>query len=283
MVVYSDLALAKTDTLLSLNPNYVFRYDECFKNVQKFLYSNQFGSLIEVDCYCGSWLPDWRANQDYSKSVSSNKKLGGGVLLELSHEIDFINYLLGPIKINFASKFNSELLNIDVEDNAFIYASSNKCKSIKISLNFCTNPKERYVKFQFANGILIWDLIEQVVLIKDYGGKKTIFYKSPFTYDHKYKMELKNFFKFSSYKEETLSDLDNSLKTIQLHQKLSMVNFAKVIFPTDTEILIVLKAGLRGPRKAIDFVSEISEDRQLFVLRSLVWFVKLGILREVVS
>jgi len=78
-------------------------------------------------------------------------------------------------------------------------------------------------------------------------------------------------------------DLDNSLKTIQLHQKLSMVNFAKVIFPTDAEILIVLKAGFRGPRKAIDFVSEISEDRQLFVLRSLVWFVKLGILREVVS
>ena len=79
------------------------------------------------------------------------------------------------------------------------------------------------------------------------------------------------------------NDLDSSLKTIKLHQELSMVNFAKVILPTESEILIVLKAGLKGTRKAIEFVSEIPEDRQLFVLRSLVWLVKLGILREEVS
>ena len=79
------------------------------------------------------------------------------------------------------------------------------------------------------------------------------------------------------------NDLDSSLNIIKRYQELSMVNFAKVIFPTESEILIVLNAGLRGPRKAIEFVEDISEDRQLFVLRSLVWLVKLGILAEVVS
>ena len=53
---------------------------------------------------------------DYMKSVSASEKLGGGVLLELSHEIDFVNYLFGPIDIKYASVSQSGLLKIDVED-----------------------------------------------------------------------------------------------------------------------------------------------------------------------
>ena len=48
MVLYSDLALAKTDTLLSLNPNYVFRYDECLnKNYLRILRAQIYFNLQE--------------------------------------------------------------------------------------------------------------------------------------------------------------------------------------------------------------------------------------------
>ena len=40
------------------------------------------------------FLPDWRKNIAYSKSYSSIKKQGGGVLLDLSHELDYATYLL---------------------------------------------------------------------------------------------------------------------------------------------------------------------------------------------
>ena len=42
---------------------------------------------------CFSFLPNWRNNINYKNSNSAKKKLGGGVALELSHEIDLANYL----------------------------------------------------------------------------------------------------------------------------------------------------------------------------------------------
>ena len=44
---------------------------------------------------CSSFLPSWRKNIDYQSSVSAKKSLGGGVLLELSHEIDYLIWLIG--------------------------------------------------------------------------------------------------------------------------------------------------------------------------------------------
>ena len=47
---------------------------------------------------CRSYLPNWRKNTSYTKSNSAKKSYGGGVLLELSHEIDYINWIFDGIK-----------------------------------------------------------------------------------------------------------------------------------------------------------------------------------------
>ena len=52
---------------------------------------------------CGSYLPSWRKNIIYNKSYSSDKKKGGGVLLDLSHEIDYITWILGSFTKNILS------------------------------------------------------------------------------------------------------------------------------------------------------------------------------------
>tara|TARA_Y100000589_G_scaffold188939_1_gene178803 strand:+ start:398 stop:1375 length:978 start_codon:yes stop_codon:yes gene_type:complete len=195
---------------------YVFRHDDCINHFKEFLNSDKLGKLIEVNSYCGSWLPDWRKDFDYKKSVSAREKLGGGVLLELSHEIDFVNYLFGPIDIKYASAGQSSLLKIDVEDNALIYAESKKCSSIIIRLNFCSKPNERYLEAIFSNGKLIWDLIEGSVSFKDDKGLKFMIFKSTFDSDYKYKMQLINFFKFASNKGKTICPLEDGLKVLNL-------------------------------------------------------------------
>ena len=53
------------------------------------------------------------------------KKSWGGVLLELSHDLDIVNNFFGPITIDHCSKFNTNLLDIDVEDYALIHGRSN--------------------------------------------------------------------------------------------------------------------------------------------------------------
>ena len=144
---------------------YVFRHDECLKELENILSLNNYGKIIEVESYCGSWLPDWRANSDYKNSVSAQNKLGGGVLLELSHEIDLINYLFGPLEIKYAASMNTNSLEIDVEDVALINAECLSCKFVTIKLNFCTKPQERYMKIRFSKANLTWELNNQIIKI----------------------------------------------------------------------------------------------------------------------
>ena len=55
------------------------------------------GKILSVRCEVGQFLPSWRPNIDYRESVSARKALGGGALLELSHEIDYLMWIFGDI------------------------------------------------------------------------------------------------------------------------------------------------------------------------------------------
>ena len=63
------------------------------------------GKIVKVNSKASSYLPDWRKNKNFRKSVSSQKKLGGGVLLELSHELDYLLWFFKDIRS--VSSFNS--------------------------------------------------------------------------------------------------------------------------------------------------------------------------------
>ena len=60
---------------------------------------------------CNSFLPNWRSNRDYRKSSSLKKVEGGGVLLELSHEIDYIRNLFGVPKHVLMAKSQQNIFN----------------------------------------------------------------------------------------------------------------------------------------------------------------------------
>lgn len=65
-----------------------------------------------------------------------------------------------------------------------------------------------------------------------------------------------------------------------VYRQLAMVKFADAVLPTPKEVQTVFQAIFTsGPRPALELVAEIPKERQAFVLRSLTWLVKLGILK----
>lgn len=78
------------------------------------------GTVLSVRAEVGQYLPDWRPETDYRRAVSARAELGGGVLLELSHEFDYLRWIFGDASWVSAVTARTSTLDIDVEDTAFV-------------------------------------------------------------------------------------------------------------------------------------------------------------------
>lgn len=95
---------------------YNLRYSPSLNFFRKEIVRGAIGETLGFHCEVGQYLPEWRTNIWYQDSVSAQKKFGGGALLELSHEIDYLGWIFG--EWSWVSSIFSKVsqLEIDVED-----------------------------------------------------------------------------------------------------------------------------------------------------------------------
>jgi len=152
---------------------YVLRYDLAAQYFQQQLATDNYGVPLSVRIECGSFLPDWRPEQDYRQSASASKDLGGGVLLELSHELDYANWFFGPFDKVQAALQNSGTLEIDVEDGAELLLQTKTGLTVSIHLDFYSKTPKRHCRVQTTTGELVWDALKQAVCWTNASGQTT--------------------------------------------------------------------------------------------------------------
>ena len=155
---------------LVLQVGYNLRFSKSLQKFKEMIDSQVLGELQEIYCSAGQFLPDWRPDKDYRESVSAQKSLGGGVLLELSHELDYLRWIFGEIKWVSGSLGNVGELGIDVEDTAeFKLGFDSKLSAhdliADVHLDFIRKAPERYCKVVGSLGNLEWNgLTGEVIL-----------------------------------------------------------------------------------------------------------------------
>ena len=119
--------------------------------------------INEVNVYCGSYLPNWRPLQDYTKSYSAKQDLGGGVHLDLIHELDYTIWIFGtPINCNTIKRKVSNLLidTFDYTNYNLSYPSFN----VSITLNYYRSTPKRQIEIILEKETLICDLLTSTIL-----------------------------------------------------------------------------------------------------------------------
>ena len=159
---------------LVLMVGYNLRFSPSLLHFFQLIKSNHVGEILSVRCEVGQYLPNWRPETDYRKGVSANHALGGGVLLELSHEIDYLQWIFGEIDWVSASLSRQSLLEIDVEDSAhlimgFKSASSRGQLIATLSLDFIRQDLTRYCVAIGDEGSLRWDGVKGQVSVLEKG------------------------------------------------------------------------------------------------------------------
>ncbi|MFT5435581.1 MAG: putative dehydrogenase [Ulvibacter sp.] len=138
------------------------RFHKCLQFVKNKIDSGEYGDVQEVVAYCGSYLPDWRPNVDFKKVYSANEKLGGGVHLDLIHEIDYIFWLFGKpldVKSFFNSKSKLDIDAIDYANYLLIYRNY----VANISLNYFRKDSKRTLEVIFEKGTVSIDFLKNEV------------------------------------------------------------------------------------------------------------------------
>lgn len=149
------------------------RYHPGLIFIKKFLKSKKLGKIYSVFCDVGEHLPFWHPYENYKKSYASKKKLGGGVVLTLIHEIDYLYWLFGKFKSVYANGGSLTKLNIDVEDT--VVGNIHTLSNIPISLrmDYWRNPPTRQLNIVGEKGQIFWDYYKKSVMIL-FNNKKII-------------------------------------------------------------------------------------------------------------
>ena len=166
---------------------YNLRFNPIIDSIKKLIHNEK---IISINIFCGSYLPKWR-NNDYTKSYSASKKLGGGVLLDLSHEIDYLIYLFGNLKLLFTKINKLSNLKINVEDNAIIIGKTKTNSIVNITLNYFTKIPHRFLIIDSNNLTIKADLIKNKLEYKK--NSRSFFKKFNFEKNHTYNKQLISF------------------------------------------------------------------------------------------
>ena len=101
--------------------------------------------LWNIQVFCGSYLPDWRSGRDYRDTSSARRVAGGGVLLDLSHELDYVQWLAGPLEVEHAVSGKVSDLEIDSDDLLLLSGKTEGGAHVHISLNYFSQKPLRQI------------------------------------------------------------------------------------------------------------------------------------------
>jgi predicted dehydrogenase len=146
---------------LVLMVGYNLRFLPSLSKFKNLINNDHTGTIFSIHAEVGQYLPEWRKSVDYKKTVSASKELGGGVLLELSHEIDYLNWIFGPIKWVKSHVAKLSNLEIDVEDSAFailgLEDALGRESAALLSMDFFRHDPVRKCTVIGELGTLQWD------------------------------------------------------------------------------------------------------------------------------
>lgn len=160
--VLLEQAVAKADVPLLLG--YTWRWWPSLIRIKEMIEKEAIGKLLHVTYVMSANLADWHPWESYQDFFMSNKEQGGGALLDESHWIDQMIWILGgsPVELmGSVEKISS--LHINSDDNVDIFVKYPNNIRVTLHLDLFGRPHEKSIKFIGETGTLIWKVNEILI------------------------------------------------------------------------------------------------------------------------
>jgi len=185
-----------------LQVGYNLRFLDSLATFRNALAANRIGRVASVRAEVGQYLPDWRPRADWRNAVSARADLGGGVLLELSHEFDYLLWIFGKVRNVRGWTGRQGGLGLEVEDTVhavlefaapFPANAAGVAPVASVSLDFIRRDTVRRCVAIGEDGTLVWDGIASQVRLSRVGENDDLLHDAKADRDDSYLTQLDAF------------------------------------------------------------------------------------------
>jgi predicted dehydrogenase len=206
---------------------YNFRFSMALAKVKAIIKEERIGEILLFQAVVGQNLNKWRPERILSETPSVSKTKGGGVLRELSHELDYLYNLFGSPKLLSSIIAKKKFKAFDVEDLALLhlcYDSEDKNVLGSLNLDFIRHDPVRTCDIIGANGTIKWNLMEGSVKVVSKNFSLDCLYRFPDDIIESYN---KMWIKFLNHEFEGFCTLEEALSHLTLIEDIeSEVNLS---------------------------------------------------------
>lgn len=168
-------SMAKIDELVQLVEEnnvpvlvgFQFRWHPGLRGIKNILDSNDVGKATSVRVRWGAFLPDWHPWEDYRKGYAARKDLGGGVVLTLTHPLDYLRMIFGEVCAQWAFADKVSDLEMDVEDTAEIGLRFESGVIGNVHLDYVQRPPQHSLEIVCTQGSVFWDNADGMIRVYD--------------------------------------------------------------------------------------------------------------------
>lgn len=202
---------------------YCLRYLSSSKAVKSLIDEGVLGDIYNAQVSVGQYLPDWRPGVGFRESVSAQKSLGGGVLRELSHELDLLQWLLGGLDVRSAILRGSAELNLDVEEIADVVLLSESAVVCTVHLDFLQKVPQRTCTLIGSKARVEWDLIDNSVQLISKFESTAVLKDTNIDKNYMYLEMLKDFFSLIEGEDTCLASVKSATETLALIESIELI------------------------------------------------------------
>ena len=196
---------------------YNLRFLGALLYVKQQIRSGSIGDLCYARIEVGQYLPTWRPENDYRESYSARKDKGGGVALDLSHEIDYMRFLFeDPVSWKIIKSKASDL-DIDSEDlfeGLYRFPSGFLCS---VHMDYICHDKKREMNIIGSEGTIRCNLVEKYIKIQKNNGELSVIEDDHlFDIAESYRTEMNHFIECIEKDEDPQITLDDGIEVLKL-------------------------------------------------------------------
>ncbi len=211
-----NIAATAQATRKAVFVGYNLRFLPSLQALRRELHAGSIGRALSARAEIGQYLPDWRPGTDYRASNSARMALGGGIELELSHEIDYITWLFGRPKAVSATLCRNSDLEIDGNDTAEMLIEFTNGPLASVHLDMTDRATNRTCRIVGTEGTLLWDGIAGSVSKFDTENGWVSLHDGDGERNEMYVAEMRHFLECITEAKPPLIDANAGLQTVRI-------------------------------------------------------------------